>query len=254
VRSARRRVILGAEAPRLSRFLANFLSWGSQRSPLCRSKCVASSPSWPPEGGSLSARGCQASRAGRPRRFSRPRRFAPRHTLQVCCALLPAVGFATFRGLVADSARCKHRFSPSTPPFPSGASPFEVFPSTTAPVTSPRPMPSRCSSSLWSPSPDASAVLRFPPRASQPQGFAPLPSPLQLADVAACGLPDTPMGFVPSRQCTSGCHPRSGPFRLTLRAPGGALGEGRNRQFPPPSPTRPRACRFEVPSLVVTLT
>jgi len=40
-------------------------------------------------------------------------------------------------------------------------------------------LPSRCSSSLRFPLRDASAVLRFPPRASQPQGFAPLPSPLQ---------------------------------------------------------------------------
>jgi hypothetical protein len=118
----------------------NFLSWGSQRSPLCRSKRVASSPSSPPEGGELSAQGCQASHTGRPRRFSRPRRFAPHHTMQVCCILLPAVGFATFPGIAADSLRCKHRFVPSAPPFPSGARPFEVFPSTTAPVTSPRPV------------------------------------------------------------------------------------------------------------------
>lgn len=43
------------------------------------------------------ARGCHLSSAFRPCRFARLRRFAPQPTLQVCCALLPTMGFTWFR-------------------------------------------------------------------------------------------------------------------------------------------------------------
>lgn len=43
-----------------------------------------------------SAWGCHLPGSFRPRRSSRPRRFTPHPDLQVCCALQPAMGFATF--------------------------------------------------------------------------------------------------------------------------------------------------------------
>jgi hypothetical protein len=107
-----------------SRVGSGLLSWGCQRSPLHRHQYPASTPglAWPcrvvprnspggacpgwcvsPEGplhaGTRhppSARSCQAPDSFRPCRSSRLRRFSPPGTLQVCCALLPIMGFATF--------------------------------------------------------------------------------------------------------------------------------------------------------------
>jgi hypothetical protein len=75
-------------------------------------------------------------------------------TSMVCSAshpaglLHPAAGYGVrhVSGIVQSTHRCKHLLELSDFPFPSGAGPFEVFPSTTAPVTSPRLIPSRCSS------------------------------------------------------------------------------------------------------------
>jgi hypothetical protein len=156
----------------------NFLSWGSQRSPLYRSQYAASSPNTSPEGNVLSARGCQASHTGRPRRFTRPRRFAPLHTLQVYCTLLPVVGFATFQCLfvvipVASIGSGQRIHTSPVAPDPSKYSPRQQHLSRHRDR-----LPSRCSSWRFSLSLDASAALQFHPQASQPQGFAPLPSPL----------------------------------------------------------------------------
>jgi len=46
----------------------------------------------------LRQRGCQPRCTFRPCRSSRLRRIAPHRTLQVCCALLPTMGFAMFPG------------------------------------------------------------------------------------------------------------------------------------------------------------
>lgn len=118
-------------------------------------------------------------------------RITPCRFVAPCCRLW---GSPRFRVFPTSPHRCKHRLTLLVPPFPCGAGPFEVFPSSTAPVTSPRPIPSRCSSS-WCLLCPTQAPNIGSPRASQPQGFAPLPSPLQLADVAADILPDTPLGF-----------------------------------------------------------
>jgi hypothetical protein len=67
-----------------------------------------------------SARTCQVPSSFRPCRSSRLRRLAPRDGLQVCCALQPVMGFATFQGgaslwLAASDedpdAQCHHRVS-----------------------------------------------------------------------------------------------------------------------------------------------
>jgi hypothetical protein len=69
----------------------------------------------------------------RPCRSSRLRRFTPRHPLQVCCTLQPVIGFAVFRvtrhrhpATASEDAMLviEHRGT-----FPSGAIPFEAFPS-----------------------------------------------------------------------------------------------------------------------------
>lgn len=73
-------------------------------------------------------------------------RITPCRFVAPCCRLW---GSPRFRVFPTSPHRCKHRLTLLVPPFPCGAGPFEVFPSSTAPVTSPRPIPSRCSSS-WS--------------------------------------------------------------------------------------------------------
>jgi hypothetical protein len=69
----------------------------------------------------------------RPCRSSRLRRFTPRYPLQVCCTLQPVIGFAVFR-----VTRCLRPATASEDAilvlwprgtFPSGAIPFEAFPS-----------------------------------------------------------------------------------------------------------------------------
>jgi hypothetical protein len=119
-----------------------------------------------------SARRCHPSNAFRPCRFSRLRRLSPLSRLQVCCTLLPTMGFAMFqvqcfaslgssrkeRGrapgdlLLRRGAVCLRPLPPSartsekvlalgaserwalTKPvtIPNGVSPFEAFPSPTA--------------------------------------------------------------------------------------------------------------------------
>jgi len=107
-----------------------------------------------------SARSCHAPRSVRPRCFSQPRRFIPRHTEQVCCTLLPAMGFATFQAAAAwlgSPSRATASSACGQATIPSGAQPFEAFPSPAAPVASPRPMPSRRCRSHRHPLPTAHA-------------------------------------------------------------------------------------------------
>jgi hypothetical protein len=81
--------------------------------PLHRLECLVSSPGGtaapkscrlvpsrgksPDDAESPSVRGCHLPDTFRPCRFSRLRRFTPPGNLQVCCALLPIMGFAMFR-------------------------------------------------------------------------------------------------------------------------------------------------------------
>jgi hypothetical protein len=65
-----------------------------QRSPLRQYRCRVSTPGWAEA--RPSARSCQTPDAFRPCRSSRLRRFTPLDTLQVCCTLHPAMGFAMF--------------------------------------------------------------------------------------------------------------------------------------------------------------
>jgi len=196
------------------------------------------------------ARGCQASHAGRPRRFSRPRRFAPLHALQVCCTLLPAVGFATFPGLAADRPRCKHRLLPSTPPFPSGAVPFEVFPSTTAPVTSPRP----ASLSLFQLAlfPFARRKRRTPvPSTGQPtsglcSAAESVASP-QTFPPACC--PILPWASNHQGSARQRGHPRSGPTPTGVRRSQVSASGQPSVDLVRPSSARPRTLGLRVPSL-----
>jgi len=92
---------------------AELLSWGCQRSPLHRHQCVVSTPSGlaaprscllagsvrnrPIGARSPSARSCHLPDSFRPCRSARLRRFAPPRTFQVCCALVPIMGFARFQ-------------------------------------------------------------------------------------------------------------------------------------------------------------
>lgn len=50
----------------------------------------------PADAESHSVRGCHLPNTFRPCRFARLRRFSPSGTVQVCCALLPIMGFAMF--------------------------------------------------------------------------------------------------------------------------------------------------------------
>ena len=88
------------------------LSWGCQSSPLHRHGCLVSTPGivaapksrFPADPrGNLpscaplpSVRSCHAPNSFRPCRSSRLRRLSPPGTFQVCCALKPIMGFATF--------------------------------------------------------------------------------------------------------------------------------------------------------------
>jgi len=129
------------------------------RRPLRRVKCCASSPGDPK---TSFAADVPSPRLFRPCRFSRLRRFTPHRTLQVCCTLHPAMGFAWFRGNGPES--------PSS--LLASAVPFEAFPSLAARLRSraqglsarafhPKSMPSRC----WSRVPRV-ATLHLVPSAS----------------------------------------------------------------------------------------
>lgn len=112
---------------------------------------------------------------------------------------------------VASLPLCLH-IGWSASPFPGPhLTPFEAFPSLVA-VLRHRSLcllavvPIRC----------------FQRCVTRPQGFAPPPSPLPIADVAICDQPDTPLGLVPfqgtplvpiARVDSSGVSP---PWRLTL--------------------------------------
>jgi len=129
---------LGAEAPQPARLKMNFLSWGSQRSPLYRSK-----QSRPLQAGSPK-RVCSRCEAARPHMRAALAvshdldgllRDTPCRFIAPCCRLW---GSPRFRVLPCPrSLQAAVGFS--APPFPSGALPFEVFPSTTARIASPRP-------------------------------------------------------------------------------------------------------------------
>jgi hypothetical protein len=76
------------------------LSWGCPKiAPPSTSALCVHSRLRPPASGSSSpsARGRQVPSSFRPCRSSRLRRLAPRNALQVCCTLLPTMGFATFQ-------------------------------------------------------------------------------------------------------------------------------------------------------------
>jgi hypothetical protein len=90
VRSVRRRV--GPEGPAVC--VLDYSLGVHQRSPLRQYRCRASSPGRAEA--RPSARSCHAPSMFRPCRSSRLRRFTPLDTLQVCCTLHPAMGFATF--------------------------------------------------------------------------------------------------------------------------------------------------------------
>jgi len=70
-------------------------------STLARESCLPTrsllrtSPGW--RGSPPSARRCHSPGSFRPCRSSRLRRFAPQYFVQVCCALQPTMGFATFQ-------------------------------------------------------------------------------------------------------------------------------------------------------------
>jgi hypothetical protein len=198
-----------------------------QRSPLRQYRCRVSTPGWAEA--RPSARSCQTPDAFRPCRSSRLRRFTPPDTLQVCCTLHPAMGFATFPARPAPEPGG----SSWGRAFPSGARPFGVFPSAAGRGTSPRSDPL---SPLFQPSSRGPPVLPRLIRAlstfARPQGVAPPRSPLRRAGVAAAKSPDTPMGFrfvdaarlcLPLRGlvCVPSAGPRIGAPRLVGPKTGG---------------------------------
>lgn len=179
----------------------------SQRSPPPSKSCVSTPRSdvrtsrfeHPPEGGlDPSSRGCQASSSFRPCRFSRLRRLAPHSTLQVCCTLLPVMGFAWFPASFPDARRT--RLAPFCSAFLRGATPFEAFPSPVAGhrVTATRALPpSGCASSATF-QPPSQASVTFRPRRlrrHRPQGLAPPERPLRLRQRLPTSAPVAPMGF-----------------------------------------------------------
>jgi len=140
-----------------------------QRSPLrrpCRSRPV---PPHSPEGECASAQRCQASNTFRLCRSSRLWRFAPHATLQVCCTLLPAMGFERFCSR-PPSTPCLHESGSSarssrSPSYPTKRSPHQ--------------QPLRVTASLFPLA--VRSRLRFRWCSARPQGFAPLTSPLPLS-------------------------------------------------------------------------
>jgi len=136
-----------------------------QRSPLRRSCRLRPVPPHSPEGECASAQRCQALSSFRLCRSSRLWRFAPHATVQVCCALLPAMGFERFR-LRPPSTPCFHDVGSSARSSRSPSHPSEPFP---------RQQPLRVTAS---PFPLAvRSHFRFRWCSARPQGFAPLPSP-----------------------------------------------------------------------------
>jgi hypothetical protein len=115
-----------------------------QRSPLRQYRCRASTPGRAEA--RLSARSCQTPDAFRPCRSSRLRRLTPLDTLQVCCTLHPAMGFAKFR---VCSLPCARRRGVEGSPSPVAFYPSEFSPPRQAEVRHRTPIPSRrCSEFL----------------------------------------------------------------------------------------------------------
>ena len=104
-----------------------------------------------PEERRPSARDCHVPNSFRPCRSSRLRRFSPRFALQVCCTLLPALGFATFPDLAGWCSRCEF-------PSPGAVSP---------PLRSTGPRPSRAAQP---PQPRQVACCCSPDRPRTPAG------------------------------------------------------------------------------------
>jgi hypothetical protein len=194
-----------------------------------------------------SARRCHFPDSFRPCRSSRLRRFAPPCTLQVCCTLLPIMGFATFpvRRLLllgclsavehpagSLTLRCAGpaclRPARAVPPEshrPAGAwarvagggglsrwrKTLRSFSLASSRSVSPRPLPSRrCAPSrLASGSlPVRGASFGRPGGRPRPQGVAPLTNPLRRCGVATAQAPDAPLGF-PMRGFLSAAADRS---------------------------------------------
>jgi hypothetical protein len=136
-----------------------------------------------------STRGCQASCAGRPCRFSRLRRSAPTDSLQVCCTLLPILGFATLQARsfwIRAGSRCRstsrlhHIRAVPVTPHPSKRSPRQKLC-----TVSPRPIPSRrCLRRPLSCVACGHALRGCVQARARPQGVVPLPSPLLPPGVA----------------------------------------------------------------------
>ena len=115
-----------------------------QRSPLRQYRCRVSTPGWAEA--RPSARSCQTPDAFRPCRSSRLRRFTPLDTLQVCCTLHPAMGFAKFP---VCSLPCARRRGVGGSPFPVAFHPSEFSPPRQADARHRTPVPSRrCSEFL----------------------------------------------------------------------------------------------------------
>jgi hypothetical protein len=109
-----------------------------QRSPLRQYRCRASSPGRAEA--RPSARSCQTPDAFRPCRSSRLRRLTPLDTLQVCCTLHPAMGFATFPVRSVPVAR---RREAGGSPFPVAFYPSKFSPPQQAGLRHRAPIPSR---------------------------------------------------------------------------------------------------------------
>ena len=115
-----------------------------QRSPLRQYRCRVSTPGRAEA--RPSARSRQTPGAFRPCRSSRLRRFTPLDTLQVCCTLHPAMGFAKFP---VCSLPCARRRGVGGSPFPVAFHPSEFSPPRQADARHRTPVPSRrCSEFL----------------------------------------------------------------------------------------------------------
>jgi hypothetical protein len=145
------------------------------------------------------ARSCHAPYSVRPRRFSRPRRFAPHMPCRFVAPCSRPWGSPRFgRPPPGPCFRRERRqqVPASEPPFPVVLIPFRVFPSSAAPVTSPRPMPSRRLSNAvthwaWAQAPEpfcASADDSTSRPCSANESVA-------RSAAKAAELPDTPLGF-----------------------------------------------------------
>jgi hypothetical protein len=164
-----------------------------QRSPLRQYRCQASTPGWAEA--RPSARSCQTPDAFRPCRSSRLRRFTPLDTLQVCCTLHPAMGFAMF-------PVCLGSLPEGSGPwlaFPDGATPFGASPSPAGRSASPRPDPL---SPLFAVSGRGSArvatdLLASFRRSLDLRVLLHCEVRCGLVGVAAVEPPDAPLGLVP---------------------------------------------------------